>query len=226
MLIPELRDLSGKKQIRIIPSTYPPINFFENLVAPDEMEILWKIESLTNDRILEEVGELHLVKPEDRVSGEGASVVMAAFTHIHYPSRFTDGSYGVYYAGLNLETAVHETVYHRERFFSATQESACEISMRVYEGVIEKPLHDVRTKQYTALHHPHVYTESQLFGRELRATDSYGILYNSVRHAGGLCIAAFKPRAVSIPKVNAHLRYIWNGKRIIEVYDAKMILQF
>src|SRR5690349_11222276 len=94
--------LEDRIQIRIIPSVYPSINFFEDLVDASEMETLWEIESLTNERIRQEVGDLFLVPPEDRVSGPGSSVVMAAFTHIGKPSRFTDGSYGVYYASLSL----------------------------------------------------------------------------------------------------------------------------
>ena len=48
---PSLISLEGQTHYRIIPSTYPPINFFEDLVDPAEMEILWEIESLTNERL-------------------------------------------------------------------------------------------------------------------------------------------------------------------------------
>jgi hypothetical protein len=216
--------LAGQKQFRIIPSVFPPINFFEELVNSDEMETLWEIENLTNERLRQEVGDLFLVPTEDRVYGPGSSVVMAAFTHIYYPSRFTDGSYGIYYAGLTFETAIKETVYHRERFLQATNEAAGEITMRVYEGEIIKPLNDVRHSKFQNLHHPYDYTESQAFGRELRDSKSWGIIYNSVRHSGGECIAIFRPPAVSVPKQNNHLRYLWNGHKITDVLDAKTIL--
>ena len=103
-----------QRHYRIIPSAYPTINFFEDLVDPAEMETLWEIESLTNDRLRQEAGDIFLVAPEDRICGHGASVVMAAFTHIGRPSRFTDGSYGVYYASFSTKTAIRETVHHRE----------------------------------------------------------------------------------------------------------------
>src|SRR5438874_2590584 len=94
--LPKVIDLKGQKQFRIIPSVYPPINFFEDLVNPAEMETLWKIESLTNERLQQETGDIFLVPAEDRISGPGSSVVMAAFTHISVdkPTRFTNGSYG------------------------------------------------------------------------------------------------------------------------------------
>jgi hypothetical protein len=218
--------LEDQTQIRIIPSVYPSINFFEDLVEASEMETLWEIEGLTNERIRQEVGDLFLVPPEDRVSGQGSSVVMAAFTHIGKASRFTDGSYGVYYASLSLETAVRETVYHRERFLGATQEAACELTMRVYEGTIRKPLHDLKAPDFERYHHPQHYSESQQFGKALREEKSWGIIYRSVRHENGECIAAFRPPAISIPKPMSYLKYLWNGERITEVVNAKSVLIF
>src|SRR6185312_7303050 len=101
--LPQSINLIGQKHFRIIPSIYPPINFFEDLVDPSEMQIVWEIEGLTNERLRQEVGDLFLVAPEDRVSGPASSVVMAAFTHISKPTRFSDGSYGVYYASFSRE---------------------------------------------------------------------------------------------------------------------------
>lgn len=220
----ELIQLDGHKQFRIIPSTFPTINFFEDLVDPSDMEIVWEIECLTNERLRQDVGDIFLVSPADRISGNGSSVIMAAFTHIHKSSRFSDGSFGVYYAALSIPTAVRETVFHRECFLQATQEEACEITMRLYEGKIKKPLHDIRAATYDYLHDPDDYTSSQLFGKKLRETQSWGLIYRSVRHAGGHCIAVFRPPAISIPKPLAHLRYVWNGKKIVDVLDTKSIM--
>lgn len=102
--LPILSNLDEQHQYRIIPSVYPPINFFEDLVDPSEMEILWEIEHLTNERLRQEAGDIFLVPTEDRISGPDASIVMAAFTHTGKASRFTDGSFGIYYAGLSKET--------------------------------------------------------------------------------------------------------------------------
>lgn len=224
--LPKQIDLKGKKQFRIIPSVYPPINFFEDLVHPSEMEVLWEIESLTNERLRQEAGDIFLVKPEDRISGPGSTVVMAAFTHVHRPSRFTDGNFGIYYAGLSRETAIVETVYHRSLFLRATREAPCEITLRMYEGKIIKPLHDLRSPTYKKFHHVAEYSHSQAAGRALRESGSWGLIYNSVRHPGGLCLAALRPPAVSIPVPTALLRYAWNGERITEVFDTKPLMQF
>lgn len=222
--LPNLIDLNDQKQFRIIPSVYPPINFFEDLVDATEMETLWEIESLTNERLRQEAGDIFLIPQEDRICGPGSSIIMAAFTHLSKPTRFSDGSYGVYYAGFSLETAIRETVYHRESFLRATVEEPSQLTMRLYEGTIIKPLHDIREKIFLGLHDPMGYSESQVFGRKLRDRSSWGLLYNSVRHQGGACIAAFRPPAVSIPSQISHLKYIWNGQKITEVLDTRTIL--
>lgn len=221
---PALISLASQKYFRIIPSKYPVIHFFEQLVDPEEVEILWHIESLTNERLMEEAGDIFLVPPTDRVMGRGASVVMAAFTHIHFPSRFTDGGYGVYYAGLHLETAIHETVWHRERFMLNTKEAAGELMMRIYEGTLLKSLHDIRGKNYRSLHHPENYMVSQDFAKKMRDQLSWGFVYNSVRHSGGNCVAVFRPPAVSIPREKGHLRYVWDGSKITEILGVRSIL--
>jgi hypothetical protein len=218
--------LIQSKHYRIIPSVYPTINFFEDLVDSQEMEILWEIESLTNERLRQETGDIFLVPMEDRVSGPGSSVVMAAFTHIGKPSRFSDGTYGIYYASLTQETAIHETVYHRERFFSATKENPCEITMRMYEAKILKPLHDVRVKKYQRYHHPDEYADSQKFGKKLRAIQSWGLIYNSVRDVSGQCIALLRPPATSMPIQKTHLRYVWDGNKIVDVLEAKSVIAY
>lgn len=216
-------NLNGKHHYRIIPSVFPPINFFEELVDPNDMETLWEIENLTNERIREEVGDLSLVAGPDRVSGPGSSVVMAAFTHIGYPSRFTDGSFGIYYASFDEQTAIKETVYQRETFLAATAEEAGEITMRMYEAKIQKPLLDIRDARFKLYHHSENYSASQKFGFQLKTTGVWGLVYNSVRHAEGECIALFRPPATTIPVQTKHLRYVWNGEKIIAVLDVKPI---
>ena len=223
--LPPVTDWCGKPQFRIIPSIYPPINFFENLVEPSEMETLWEIESLTNDRLREEAGDIFIVPPEDRVCGLGSSIVMAAFTHLSKSTRFSDGTFGVYYAGLSRETAIVETAYHREKFLKATDEAPCELTMRLYEGKILKSFHDIRGKKFSPLHHPDRYIKSQRFGKQLRDRASWGLIYHSVRHSNGICIAAFKPPAISIPHSILHLKYIWNGEKITEVLNTQIFLK-
>lgn len=222
---PPITTLDWPHQYRIIPSEFPPINFFEQLVDPELMDELYYLESLTNDRLRDAVGDIALVPIEDRILGPGASPVMAAFTHVSLdrPSRFCDGSYGVYYASNKLETAIEESKHHRARFLSYTSEDAGEVSMRVYMGKVIKPMHDVRGDGYEHLHNPDDWSTSQIVGREMKTINSWGIVYRSVRDAGEECIAALRPPAVSIPRQGPHLSYVWDGNRISDVYRKTLL---
>jgi len=83
---------------RLVPSIFPPVTLFESVANPDDLDVVFAIESLTNDRLRDEVGNLNLVPPNERISGPGTSVVMAAFTHVRSDgSRFSDGSDGLAY---------------------------------------------------------------------------------------------------------------------------------
>ena len=104
---------------RIMPSRFPPIQLFELVTNVQRLEATIALESETNPRIKNEVGDLSLVPQNDRVVGPGSSIIMAAFTHLNsVGSKFSDGSYGVFYAAKSLDTAIAETKYHREQFFN------------------------------------------------------------------------------------------------------------
>ncbi len=217
--------VSGK-HYRIIPSKLPPINFFERFTPPELMEETFELEGLTNERLQEEVGNLKLVAEEDRVSGPGTSIVMAAFTHIGYPSRFTDGSFGIYYAARDLETAMRETIFHRERFLKATNEATCELDMRVYIGKVTKPMIDIRNPLFSNLTQPNMnsYTEAQTFGSDQKNNNAWGIIYPSARNADGECLAILRPPATTTPTQSVHLSYHWNGSMIDCVYEKRSLV--
>jgi hypothetical protein len=206
---------------RIIPSRFPPIQLFERVADPADLEAVLYLESLTNDRIRAEVGQLALVPLEDRVAGAGTSAIMAAFTHLNPDgSRFSDGTYGVYYAGNTLETAIAETRYHREVFMRATAEPRMELDMRVYLADLDAPLHDIRgmREALPAVYAPEDYRASQALGRRLREQRSWGIAYDSVRHEGGECVGIFRPPALRHCRQERHLCYVWDGERVSTIY--------
>lgn len=211
-----------RRTYRIIAARYPPAALFERVADPADWEALLDVESLTNDRIRDEIGDIRLVPAEDRVTGPGASWVMGAFTHIGWPSRFSDGTYGVYYTARTSECAIAETTYHTGRFFAATAQPPCEVDMRMLVARLDGRLHDLRPRaqRFRPLYDPDDYSASQAAGRRLRATGSDGIVYRSVRHATGECAAAFRPRVVKpLPRGGAYFLYHWDGQRIDRYYD-------
>lgn len=209
---------------RIINSAFPPIDVFEDTLEPGDLEIAFAIEALTNDRLLDQAGVLDRVPPEDRVSGPGSTPLMAAFTHIGRASRYTDGSYGVYYCANSLDAALAETRFHQEAFWRATQEATIEVTMRTYVNRVLEPMVDVRRQ---ALFHGADYAPTQQFAREQRSKGAWGVLYRSVRAPGHECVAAWRPRGLSLPVQGPHFRYCWDGKtqRFSHVLEVRAVAQ-
>lgn len=195
---------------RLVPSHFPPIDLFEGLYdSAEEMAVVIALESLSNPRLENSIGRLHDLPASEWVYGAGATPLMAAFTHYGKPSRFTDGSFGVYYAANTLHTAIAEVSYHLCQFYAATREGDAEITVREYVNAVAKPVLDVR--QMPDLHLPDDYQPAQAFAYQQRANSEQGLLYRSVRQSDGLCVVAFLPKALTIPRQGKHIRLIWNG---------------
>lgn len=220
---PPLSQVHWQPCWRLVPSRFPPVGLFDRVANSDDIEILAAIEGLTNDRLRNELGELPLVPEVERQFGPGTTPIMAAFTHINREgSRFSDGHYGVYYAANNVDTALAETGYHRARFLRRTQEPAIEIDMRSYACNIDVSLHDIRSGEadFSELYDADSYASSQTFATWLRNNvRSNGIVYNSVRHQGGECVALFRANIPQAPVVQGpHYCFVWDGTRISGSY--------
>jgi hypothetical protein len=180
-------------------------------------------EQRVNPRVRDAVGEIALVPPDQRIGGPGASFVMAAFTHRNpRGSRFSDGSYGVYYAARALRTAVRETAFHFARFAADARDAPRYADMRALVGRLDARLADLASlpaEPRAALLAPDSYAASRPFGAALRARGASGIVYPSVRDPGGQCVAIFTPRAVGVPLQTTWLRYHWDGARVCRYFD-------
>lgn len=217
--------VTWEKTHRLISSSFPPIDLFEDIADPHDWDLLCSAESKTNPRVAESVGHLDLVPLERRVSGTGASYVMAPFTHIStdWQARFHDGTFGAYYAGDSFETALFEVIYHREHFYASTNETAGWIAdQRELVGKIDRELVDIRGKGHGNLLNPDDYSASQAFARKVKNAGEDGIVYPSMRYETGECFVAFYPDVVSVPKQGKHLSLYWNGERIelVKIYRA------
>ncbi len=211
--------------VRIIRSIHPPIDLFEDIADPADWPLLISAEQKTNPRLMENVGALDLVPEDRRVGGPGASYLMAPFTHISLdrPTRFSDGSFGVLYAGQEFETALLETIHHHSRFMARTDEAPGWTSQfREILLDIDARLHDVRAGdgEYANALSPEDYAASQPLGTALRASDSDGIVYPSVRHDGGECAGLFYPDLAANARQGRHLDYHWDGQRVDLYRDA------
>ena len=216
--------LGWKTSHRLIASRYPTVGLYDAIADPADLEAVFAIEALTNPRIRNEIGQLQMVPPDERISGPGSTPVMAAFTHLNPEgSRFSDGSWGVYYAANDLDTAIAEVSHHRSVFLSRTAEAAIDIDLRLITASIETPLHDLRPlrRREPRLYDPVHYGAAQALGRQLRKAGSWGVVYHSVRHSGGLCAGVFRPRALTAVRETAHIALHWDGQRISHWYEKR-----
>lgn len=221
---PPLVDVQWQPCYRIVPSRFPPVSLFDEVADPADLEAVFAIEAMTNDRLRDEAGDLALVPAADRVSGPGSTAIMAAFTHLNPEgSRFSDGSFGVFYAALALETAVAETRHHRARFMARTAEPPQELDMRVYAVDLAARLHDIRGwhEDPPALYAPDSHAAGQALAVRLRERGADGLVYDSVRHPGGECAAVLRPRLLANCRQERHLCYVWDGRTIATVYEKR-----
>jgi hypothetical protein len=217
-------EVSWRNAVRIIRSIHPPIDLFEDIADPADWPLLISAEQKTNPRLMESVGNLDLVPAERRKAGPGGSYLMAPFTHVSAdrPSRFSAGAYGVLYAGDSFEVALFETVFHHSRFMARTNESAGWTSQfREIVLDVEARLHDLRGRdpRHSAALDPDDYTASQALGAQLRKVGSNGLVYPSVRLAGGECVGLFYPDCAANPIQGRHLDYHWDGARVDLIRD-------
>lgn len=207
---------------RLIASRFPTVGLYDQVASPEDLDVVFAIEALTNPRVRQELGQLSLVPPADRVAGPGATLIMAAFTHLNpLGSRFSDGSWGVYYAADSLDTAVAEVSHHRAAFLARTAEDAIDIDLRWIQADLLDKLHDLRGQgaAMPSIHDPSHYGASQVLGRALRSQGSQGMTYDSVRRRQGQCAAVFKPKALSNARATGHIGLHWDGRAISHWFE-------
>ena len=202
----------------MVRSIYPPVDLFEDIADPIDRRLIADAETKTDPRLRDETGAAQLIPGDRRVSGPGANRAMAPFCHFsrERPSRFSDGSYGVCYAGDRFEVALAETVIHFERFMNSTGEEPATIIYRELIFNVDAELHDLRgNNAFQPALDPAEYKDAQSLARELRGDHaSNGIVYPSVRHPEGEAVTAFWPDVLGIPVQARHLCYRWNGSRV------------
>jgi hypothetical protein len=218
---PPVSDTAWPVGHRIIRTIYPPVWLFEDIAAPEDWDLIASAEAKTNPRVREQIGDLTIVPPARRVAGPTASLVMAAFTHVsrERPSRFSDGSYGVWYCGDRFEVALAETAYHFARFMAATQEPPADAQYRELEAPIAGRLDDLRGEGFAETLDPNDWSAGQRLGAAFKANGSDGIVYPSVRYGEGEAAALFYPDVVKLPVTQGRtLQYHWDGARMTRYF--------
>jgi RES domain-containing protein len=217
-LNPAAREFRQKAMHRLIPSKFSESGTVLEDVASDESMLAdaARLDAATNERVHGELYGLTGISHFELVYGiPNAHIIRAAFLHAGpFGSRFNETTRGAWYAARKIETSIAEVAYHKAK--------------RVAEIVVpeldqQRPDEEVSTyddwqadfhssfhilepqKEYADCLQrepvPQCYLPSQQLARQLLSQQSNGVLYPSVRHKGGLCLACFRPALVYQPRL-------------------------
>ncbi|MGS5085092.1 RES family NAD+ phosphorylase [Hydrogenophaga sp. A37] len=148
------------------------------------------------------------------------------FNAINWPfkhwqtSRFSDGSFGVWYGSESVETTVHESAYHWYRGLlgdAGFEQMAVIAERKVYWVACNAALLDFRQAAAAQpdLLHPSDYTFCQTVGARIHREGHPGLLTQSVRRPAGENLAIFNPAVLSDPRHNCQLTYRLEGGQIV-----------
>ena len=145
-----------------------------------------------------------------------ASFINAAFAYAkpREPNRF-NASRGAWYAALAVETSMREVAWHMADFLGKSGQ---------YEGrrrlrrTVRQHGRRVRRLEGAGAHpcldpDPAIgYPPGNAIADAAFAEGLNGVIYPSVRHAGGTCLAALRPHAVQSVAPGAVYRFEWAGR--------------
>ena len=150
---------------------------------------------------------------------EWFNAIIWPFSHWQ-ASRFSDGTYGVWYGSESVETTVYESAYHwyRGLLSDAGFERMTVIAERkVYSVACNAALLDLRNAvdKHPDLLHPSDYAFCQTVGSRIHREGHPGLLTPSVRRPGGENVAIFNPDVLSNPRDNCQMTYRLEDDQIV-----------
>jgi RES domain len=140
-------------------------------------------------------------------------IVNAAYTHPHsLGSRFNGPDRGAWYAAFEIKTAHAEVAFHKTVQLAEVGRFEDDVTFDDYLADFSGQFHDLRgTKDAIGWLHPDTYVQSQALAERLQDGGSLGIVYPSVRRAGGICLVCFRPALVMHVRKGTTYRFRWNG---------------
>lgn len=224
MTLPPVTQVAEPDTVRLIPSgrLKPPL--LQPLAgSDDDLRDLAELESATNDRIIAETTGMAALRREELVYGRPyGSFINASFAHTRPGgNRFNPESRGAWYCAFRVETALAEVAFHltRELGNVGRFENRIEYT-ELFAGFIG-PFHDLRGVDPVpdSLNpDPAIgYPAGQKLATAIIAAGGNGVLYPSVRHASGICLAAFHPHLVQNVRPGGLWQLVWSGSPVPEI---------
>jgi hypothetical protein len=217
--LPPLKPIKQTDTHRLVPSKYLPRgDSVLTLIADDEAHLraIFELDDATNDRLRGERGLLPGIGPDELLAGvPHASIVNATFCHAHpLGSRFNGPDRGAWYSGFELETSQAEVAFHKTVELAEIGFPDESVTYDEFLADFTGTFHDLRSAPgFRAYLAPDSYVASQALAERLLQEGSLGVVYPSVRRAGGTCLACFRPALVTNVRRGRRWRLTWkDGK--------------
>lgn len=202
---------------RLVPSCHRPRgdSVLADIADDDaHLQAIFALDAATNDRLAAEHQRLPGIGLEELVAGvPHASVVNAAFCHPNpLGARFSSPDRGAWYAAFELATSQAEVGFHKSVELAEIGRFEDSVTYDDYLADFSGSVHDVRRgRGFRACLDPDSYVESQALAQRLMEAGSLGVVYPSVRRAGGTCLAVFRPALVANVRRGRTYRFTWEG---------------
>lgn len=179
-----------------------------------ELRDLFELDNATNARLVAEHGGAPGIGIDELVFRvPNYRIVNAAYTYARPEgSRFNDGERGAWYCAFDVDTALAEVAFHKTVEYAEIGRYHDSVSYQCMLADFTAQFHDVRgDERFAACLAPDSYIASQQLAEQLLAGGSTGIIYPSVRRAGGVNLACFRPALVGNVRKGAAYRLTWKG---------------
>lgn len=213
--LPVVRD-AFPRTIRLVSTARLRAAVLLALVDHDEVTVLAEIEGATSTRLRAEDHGLESVHANEFVYGVPYSTFINAAFAYSRPldmNRFSRDGRGAWYAALDVQTCLNEVSFHMQNFLARTGEYHAVVEYAEMFSSMAGEFIDLRNVDHQCLH-PDVaigYPAGNLLADAARARGLNGIIYPSVRHPGGICLAALRPHAVQSVAPGDVYRLTWSG---------------
>ncbi|TVR11942.1 MAG: RES domain-containing protein [Salinarimonadaceae bacterium] len=218
-MTPPLTHLQQNQTIRLIANANhkPPV--LEGLVqsygARTKLE---QLESVTSGRLQAQQEGVPGIAAQELAAGVyGYNYINAAFAYPRLKgSRFNPAGWGAWYCAFAIETALEEVAFHLTRELANIGEFDNETRYVELLADFDAEFADLRgLAPPPACLDPDAavgYPAGQKLAEELRRAGLNGVVYPSVRHAGGTCLAAFWPALIRNFRQGATWKLTWAGE--------------
>jgi RES domain-containing protein len=190
-----------------------------------DLEDLAELEGATSGRLQAQEGGLPDLDPRELVFGRpGYTFINAAFAYTRPGgNRFNDDGRGAWYCAFDAETALGEVSFHLTRELAAVDRFDNVTDYAELVADFTGSFHDLRGAEFSrdpALDPDTAgaYPAGQALAKHLRKQEAaIGLVYPSVRHAGGTCLTAFYPDLVQNLRQGGIWRLEWQGAPVPEI---------